>query len=801
MSGNLRLESIELDYGCLHGRQRFPGKKEPTVVVGSNGSGKSTLLEAVVRTLFGFNRREPEARLMQERRRPWKGGRFRAVLLLEDAEGRLAVERDFETNDVVVSRPSSEEELYHGEANPAAPSSSDQRRYRELLQSVVGLVELEDYERTACIQQGHMLETELTQDLLRIAAGGHADVETARESVRGRYHELTLEAISSEERRRRKKGRVERLAAELDELECRLTAARRSESERSPLLAAREEIEGKLVELRRSVRRLEREHTALSRLRVLEEREEASLQRIRRLEEVEKDLREAIWKAESAADDNAERLYPEAYPEDYLERLAALEEGLWPRLREMQAARDARGAVPDAADDTRPSAGAGGVALGGVLLAVGSPALALGEGSLQVLGLVAALAGATLLIRGLQRRVGRRRAEDSATLELARIDLEVEALGRRIEEKLAGLPAAGEISPETLPERRREFAAWRSARGRAADAERRLAEAHGRAERTVASRETEAPLPGPRPVEGESRSEADERVQAKLRVDSMSGGIQAARALLSALDAALSSERNDTLAPTRLELERERSEIEELPEDARAAFRKTDSEMEEKRQELILKEAEERELRERFLAVPRPDESSLALEGQLEALRTVLAEARRDAGAYRRAHGLLVDAYEEFRETDQERLLRHIDAHLTVLADRKMGPVLAPDNLDSALLMYGGRPLALASPPLSYGELHVALFAVRMGAADFLAGMAVQLPLIVDDPFVHLDADRAAEIWDVLCTIARERQVILTTQDRLVLEHLGIRPDLDLDGPGRAASPQMELPVGGLGLS
>lgn len=774
MSGNLRLESIELDYGCLHGRQRFPGKKEPTVVVGSNGSGKSTLIEAVVRTLFGFNRREPEARLMQERRRPWKGGRFRAVLLLEDAEGRLAVERDFETNDVVVSRPSSEEELYHGEANPAAPSSSDQRRYRELLQSVVGLVELEDYERTACIQQGHMLETELTQDLLRIAAGGHADVEAARESVRGRYHELTLEAISSEERRRRKKGRVERLAAELDELECRLTAARRSESERSPLLAAREEIEGKLVELRRSVRRLEREHTALSRLRVLEEREEASLQRIRRLEEVEKDLREAIWKAESAADDNAERLYPEAYPEDYLERLAALEEGLWPRLREMQAARDARGAVPDAAYDTRPSAGVGGVALGGVLLAVGSPALALGEGSLQVLGLVAALAGATLLIRGLQRRVGRRRAEDSATLELARIDLEVEALGRRIEEKLAGLPAAGEISPETLPERRREFAAWRSARGRAADAERRLAEAHGRAERTVASRETEAPLPG---------------------------GIQAARALLSALDAALSSERNDTLAPTRLELERERSEIEELPEDARAAFRKTDSEMEEKRQELILKEAEERELRERFLAVPRPDESSLALEGQLEALRTVLAEARRDAGAYRRAHGLLVDAYEEFRETDQERLLRHIDAHLTVLADRKMGPVLAPDNLDSALLMYGGRPLALASPPLSYGELHVALFAVRMGAADFLAGMAVQLPLIVDDPFVHLDADRAAEIWDVLCTIARERQVILTTQDRLVLEHLGIRPDLDLDGPGRAASPQMELPVGGLGLS
>ncbi|MEE8596021.1 MAG: AAA family ATPase [Gemmatimonadota bacterium] len=782
MSGDLRLESIDLDYGCLHGRQRFPGTNEPTVVVGSNGSGKSTLIEAVVRTLFGFNRREPDARLMQERRRPWKGGRFRAVLLLEDAEGRLAVERDFETNDVVVSRPAGGEELYRGEANPAAPSSSDQRAYRELLQNVVGLVELEDYERTACIRQGHMLETELTQDLLRIAAGGHADVEAAGESVRRRYHELTLEPINAEERRRRKKGRVERLAAELDELESGIAAARRSEAERSPLLAALEAIEGELIERRQSVRRLEREHAALSRLRVLEEREEASLQRIRRLEDVQKDLREAIWKAESAADETGKRPFPEAYPEDYLERLAALEEGLWPRLQELQAARDARSAVTDAAGGAQPSGKAGGLVLGGVLLAAGASAVGVGEGTLRVLGLVAALAGTAILIRGLRGRVGRRRAEDSATLELTRIDSEIEVLGRRVEEKLAGLPAAGDTSPETLPERRREFAVFRSALDHAADAERRLADAQRRTERALASREAE-----------------EAPVRAEAGVDEASGGIQAARALLSSLETGLSSERNDALAPTRLELERERSEVEELPEDARAAFRKTDFEMEEKRQELTLKEAEERELRERFLSVPRPDESSLALEGRLGALRAALAEARREAGAYRRAYGLLVDAYEEFRETDQERLLRHINAHLTVLGDRKMGPVVAPDDLDSALLMYGGRPLALASPPLSYGELHVALFAVRIGAADFLAGMAVRLPLIVDDPFVHLDADRAAEIWDVLCTIARERQVILTTQDRLVLEHLGIRPDLDLDGPGRAASAQMELPVGGLG--
>ena len=39
----------------------------------------------------------------------------------------------------------------------------------------------------------------------------------------------------------------------------------------------------------------------------------------------------------------------------------------------------------------------------------------------------------------------------------------------------------------------------------------------------------------------------------------------------------------------------------------------------------------------------------------------------------------------------------------------------------------------------------------------------------------------------------------MTTQDRLTLEHLGVRPDLNLDGPEREVSAQMELPVPGPG--
>ena len=104
MSDKLRFEAIGLDYGCHHGRYRFSGGDGPTVIVGSNGTGKSTLVEAIVRTLFGFNRQRRDARRQQEQRRPWKGGRFRAGLTMRDRGGALSFERDFDSNEVVVVR-------------------------------------------------------------------------------------------------------------------------------------------------------------------------------------------------------------------------------------------------------------------------------------------------------------------------------------------------------------------------------------------------------------------------------------------------------------------------------------------------------------------------------------------------------------------------------------------------------------------------------------------------------------------------------------------------------------------------
>ena len=267
--------------------------------------------------------------------------------------------------------------------------------------------------------------------------------------------------------------------------------------------------------------------------------------------------------------------------------------------------------------------------------------------------------------------------------------------------------------------------------------------------------------------------------------------------LLTAVKQTISAERNDVMAPTRLALERERAEVERLPQDVSAAFRETDRDLQDKRTRLEEGETQLREVRRRLIALPRPEESSLALEARRQAMEEDLQAARGEARAYSLAYELFVDAYEEFRATDQERLVEHIDACLAALGGGELGPLAVPDDLSSAELRYAGRTLPLASPPLSYGELHVALFAIRIGAADFLSGLGVRIPLLVDDPFVHLDPIRAGEIWEVLCRVARERQVLVTTQDRLILEHLGVRPDLNLDGPRREVSAQIELPVPG----
>ena len=89
MTPTVRFLRAELGYGChAAGTFEIPSGDDPVVIAGPNGSGKSTLVEALVRTLFGFDRRQPEDRECLVIRAPWAGERCRAEVELLGADGR-----------------------------------------------------------------------------------------------------------------------------------------------------------------------------------------------------------------------------------------------------------------------------------------------------------------------------------------------------------------------------------------------------------------------------------------------------------------------------------------------------------------------------------------------------------------------------------------------------------------------------------------------------------------------------------------------------------------------------------------
>ncbi len=764
--GPVRFSFLDLAYGCHHRRVEFPDRGTPFVILGPNGAGKSTLVEAAVRALYGFNRQRKDDRELYEARRPWSGEAYRATLGLEGPFGRVRVDRDFETDEVVVRGEGTP--LYEGEANPAA-SGREARAYRDLLERLLGLAELEAYQRTACLRQGELIRTRLSEDLLQLAAGGHADVEEARQAIREEHYALTREPAGEGESRRRKPGEIERLRDRASALEERLAEAREAEERRRPLVEERDAVEARLAEVGDQTRRLREAFRGLSELEKLDARREASRGRIRRLEEAHRELDEAIARVDLLEERSEPS--PPAYPPDFLERVAALEEGLWPRRARLAEEAERQAAALDGLGSTSAAWVVGpAVAAAGLGLAA-AVAFAAGE---PLAGGIALLVGVALGGWAAWRRVARARRRTA--LEAARVATreELDRVEERIRRRLSGIPDAGTLGPGTLPDRRREFERQRREARTREDARGGLRGAMDRARAALAEvedvrAESEGAAAGPPPGPGDAAGAGGESL------------LRRGRELLARLAEAVREERNERLAPLQLELRQVSRAQFSLPDGVRPDVEAVDA-------ALAAAAEEERTLRDRLDGLlrrlayeARPEESPVALRARLREAGQRLARLEARAVAYRHAFRLVANAYDEFRRTDQERLLDGVSAHLRRATGGELGPVKAGrGQLEEAGVESGGRTLSLASPPLSYGQLHSVLFAVRLGASDFLAGFGVRLPLIVDDPFVHLDAGRAGELWDALARIAAERQVVVATQDRLLIEHLRVEPDLEL---------------------
>ena len=739
-----RFEAVRLEYGCHSGTFELPHEDRPVVIAGRNGSGKTTLLEAFLRGLYGFVRRRAEDRELLKLREPWSGRSSEIELRLLTAEGvRIAIRRDVDSDEVVAREVEADRELFRGDANPVGARSAS-RRYQELVREWIGFDSLEPYRETAWIAQGELVDTRLDDEILRAAAGTHRRVEAAQTELREAFEAMTLEPLEAGGRRKNRPRRVEELREAEQEIARRLEAARIAREEKRPLLQRSAEVREELAEIEAEIEQLEAAYRPITERRtVLAEQREAEA-RLSALSDALESLRSAS-EARARAESEASRAASDGpYPEDFESRFGRAGE-LWERRKKLE--REAsRPSVPSPTPRRAPRLA---LAVGGALLAVGGGGAFVAGFSLA--GLVLCVAGAALLAASwLTRRTDTGEAQ-SADVRARRFRDEIEEIRSRVEEISSGLPGPP-LTPETAAEHRRAF--------------QRQAEA-GDAARAAAERLREATVSAERLLQREGPGQADGAP--------VEQGIRDAR-----------EDVRTTLARLQLRLE-ELPDMPRLPEGVEPTVPAVEAARDERRRvrDQLRDRLGQLELEARDL--DRASEDVFGLERELKDLRARLAEARAETSVRKQAWELVRDAYERFRATDQERLLAAINRRLAPLSGGRLGPVEAAGDLSDARVDLGGRTVALDSPPLSFGEKHVVLLAIRLGAADFVAGDGVRHPLLVDEPFTHLDEVRSREVWELLCRLATERQVILTTQDRLVLDHLGVRPDIDLTARRPAA--------------
>lgn len=736
-----RIVRVDLNYG-RHREVSFDLSADgrPVVILGPNGAGKTTLLEALGRGLCGFNRRVDDDRSLFDARREGLGSSWCRLRLLDSTGRSLDLYRTFDDSRVEITEVESGAVLFHGDANPGG-DNEDTRAYRHWLQDLLGFVELDPYRRTAFVAQGELIHTQLDQDLLRAATGGGGGVHGALENISRKHRELTVRPLLEGGSRARKDREIEGLEARLHELREQLDRTEELERRRERVLSEMNEVEaayksatGRRDRLRAALEPLYAEDSITleaDRFKVLHER----------ADRLATNLRHAAAEALRAERDNTPPA--DRYPDDFRETVAAARE-LWPRR---QALLDRLGTMRQARDENlarasmQRSAGIVGVSVAVVLTVA---AAITGFVWLWAVAALAAVAGAWLLLA--------RGVRPAAPEDLIAIEEELAVIDKRLGDLSDSLPGGSRLGQDTVDLHLSRFDRQREAELAQEEAEEKLDRA---------------------------MNEAQELLRAESPRDQDGGLPDHSDALVRRLED-LSREAVQAHARKELELEDKRQQV-DLPEDVSRDPRHVDRALKQTEDEVDDLARHVQELTKKLHQEASPTRSSTALRDEIARTKVELISVEERVEALKQAHSLLRVAYESFREGDEDRLLGQVSDRLHTLTGGELGPVKTDGDLHDATVVLYGREVSLDSPGLSYGERMAIRLAIRLAATDFLGRGGVRPPLIVDEPFDDLDPGRARGAWELLCRVAEERQVIVASQDRLVVDWLGVEPDVELE--------------------
>jgi uncharacterized protein YhaN len=750
-------------FGKLAARElRFgPGL---TVVHGPNESGKSTTHAALRAALFGLTaggRRTRDETAALERFRPWCETGYGAVAELTDAGGRrLRVEWDYDRCRFAVLDAATGADLSGSHGAGTDP--------RALAQALYG-VDREVYLRVGCVEQAELDrigEPGSVRHAVEVALTRSQPDTSARAAIDAlRAHRSQLVGLN-----RARGNPLPGAESERDEVRVRLDAAERARADLEGAAAERDAARETAAQAAEQVHRLEsaRRHLLADELR-------------RRLEAAEQVAAAQADAARTLAanPDGGEFTPVDGMPalrgrmEDLAAELAgraqaaSADAGLAARLDERAAELERRigelsphrgaaeraaaveAAAVEASRSRRPVAAmlvaAAGVAVAAVGAVTGAAAL-IGAGALAaVAGAVAALAA------------GRGRTSD--------LDRLLPGPGPR-GARLAGF--------RTSVERDRELAA----------AERELAGIR------VEAAEARGRLAGVAQIEAELAG-VRERIGAALHgcaIDAadLDDGLRR----YDRFEAAAHSRREATQTRTRTAGELRRLLGDDSLEQARERLERLEQNL---NGHGHLAAGRDPDDVERELAAARAAHERAATESEHLAAR--IAERLRalpDAGALREQ----LDAAEErvARLRHVEHVLKLAESELTEAAAdtyRDFAPLLNAALEDGMATLTGGRytrafvdedlSVRLEAPEtgavvdldrLSVGTRKQAYLVQRLALVRLLCPSEEPLPVLLDDPFAHFDADRLARTLAWLAEAAAERQIIVFATQRRVAELL-----------------------------
>lgn len=233
----MRLTRIEIEgFGSLAGMDLRFGRAM-NLVVGPNEAGKSTLQEAIVTGIYGLQSSERTRATLVERTdrwRPWQGGNYGLALEIELEDGtQLRIERDLDAESVRVMDPSSGADL----TDRFEPDAFGGLQVgRQLLG-----VSRDIYTNTACISRSEVLRLEdagsIKEAIVALADSAHPDRTAQRVLDR-----LRQERVHRIGKPRGRGGPMHELESRLADLERQLAAARQARAAVDELAQKREAV-------------------------------------------------------------------------------------------------------------------------------------------------------------------------------------------------------------------------------------------------------------------------------------------------------------------------------------------------------------------------------------------------------------------------------------------------------------------------------------------------------------------------------------------------------------------------------